>query len=117
MFQLMDVTLNISQFLLVFYKALGPLLFLIYINDLNTAIKHCKVHQFADDTNLSHINNSIKNLHKAVNSGFKKLANWLNANKISLNVSKTELILFKPKMETLNFDLKLKLNGKRLHPN
>ena len=44
----------------------------------------------------------------------KKLKNWLNAkaNKISLNVSKTELILFKPKMKKLDFDLKLKLNGK-----
>ena len=39
---------------------LGPLLFLIYINDLNTAIKHCKVHHFSDDANLLHINGSIK---------------------------------------------------------
>ena len=59
----------------------------------------------------------MKNLNKAVNSGFKKLANWLNANKISLNVSKTELVLFKPKMKTLDFDFKHKLNGKRLRAN
>ena len=45
-------------------SVLGPLLFLIYINDLNTAIKHCKVHHFADDTNLLHINDSIKKLNK-----------------------------------------------------
>ena len=42
-------------------SVLGSLLFLIYINDLNTAIKHCKVHHFADDMNLLHINDSIKN--------------------------------------------------------
>ena len=41
-------------------SVLGPLLFLIYINDLNTAIKHCKVHHFSDDANLLHINGSIK---------------------------------------------------------
>ena len=44
------------------------------------------------------------------------MSNWLNANKISLNVSKTELIMFKPKMKKVYFDLKLKLNGKRLYP-
>ena len=40
----------------------GSVLFLIYINDLNTAIKHCKVHCFADDTNLLHVNESIKKI-------------------------------------------------------
>ena len=43
------------------------------------------------------------------------MSDWLNANKISLNVSKTEL-MFKPRMKKLDFDLKLKLNGKRLYP-
>ena len=42
-------------------SALGPLLFLLYINDLNLAIKHCKVHHFPDDTNLLYTDNSIKN--------------------------------------------------------
>ena len=83
---------------------------------MDTAIKHCKVHNFADDTNLLHINDSIKKLNKAVNSDLRNLTNWLNANKISLNVSKTELILFKPKMKKLDFDLKLRLNGKRIYP-
>ena len=83
---------------------------------MNTAIKHCKVHHFADDTNFLHINDPIKKLNKAANSDLRNLTNWLNANKISLNVSKTELILFKPKMKKLDFDLKLRLNGKRIYP-
>ena len=83
---------------------------------MDTAIKHCKVHNFADDTNLLHIIDSIKKLNKAVNSDLRNLTNWLNANKISLNVSKTELILFMSKMQKLDFDLKLKLNGKRIYP-
>ena len=41
---------------------LGPLLFLLYINDLNQAIKFCKVHHFADNTNLLYLGKSIKRL-------------------------------------------------------
>ena len=67
---------------------LGPLLFLLYINDLNQAIRFCKVHHFADDTNLLCLSNSIKKLNKLVNADLKHLLNWLNANKISLNVKK-----------------------------
>ena len=67
---------------------LGPLLFLLYINDLNQAIKFCKVHHFADDTNLLHLSNSIKKLNKLVNTDLKHLVNWLNANKVSLNIKK-----------------------------
>ena len=68
----------------------GPLLFLLYINDLNQAIKFCKVHHFADDTNLLCLSNSIKKLNKLVNADLKHLVNWLNANKISLNVKKNQ---------------------------
>ena len=43
-------------------SVLGPVLFLLYINDLNQAIKFCKVHHFADDTNLLYLGKSKKNL-------------------------------------------------------
>ena len=66
-------------------SVLGPLLLLLYINDLNQAIKLFKVHDFADDTNLLHLDKS----KKFVNIDLKNLVNWLNANKISLNVKKT----------------------------
>ena len=65
-------------------SALGPLLFLFYINDLNQAIKARKVHHFADDTNLLCLSNSIKKLSKLVNADLKHLLNWLNANKMLL---------------------------------
>ena len=95
---------------------LGSLLFLIYTNDLHYSIKFCKVHHFADDTNLIKFNSSIKVINKQVNKDFKTLSNWLNANKICLNVSKTELVLFRSAKKQLEFGLKLKLNGKRLYP-
>ena len=80
-------------------SVLGPLLFLLYINDLNQAIKFCKVQHFADDTNLLYLGNSIEKLNKLVNADLKRLVNWLNANKILLNVKKTELVIFKSKQK------------------
>ena len=74
-------------------SVLGPLSFLIYINDLNQAIKFCKVHHIADDTNLLHFSKSITKLNRYVNLDMKNFTDWLNANKISLNVRKTELII------------------------
>ena len=72
-------------------SVVGPLLFLLYINDLNQAIKLCKFHQFADDTNLLCLRNSIKKLNKLVNANLEHLVIWLNANKVSLNVKKKKL--------------------------
>ena len=56
-------------------SVLGSLLFLLYINDLNQEIKFCKVHHFADDTNLLCMSNSIRKLNKLVNADLKHLFN------------------------------------------
>ena len=61
---------------------LGPLLFLIYINDLHFAMKNCNVHHFADDTNLLNFKNSIKKINKQVGHELKYLSYWLHARKI-----------------------------------
>ena len=95
-------------------SVLGPLLFLIYINDLNHAIKYCKTRHFADDTNLLIKNESLKQLQKYLNLDLRQLCNWLKANKISLNCGKTELILFRHPNKKINYDLKIKINGKKL---
>ena len=97
-------------------SVLGPLLFLIYINDLHKAIQYCKVHHFADDTNLFHTSKSVKNLNKLVNGDMKHLNNWLSANKISLNVEKTELVIFKSPRKILLDETKIELVVKRLCP-
>ena len=65
-----------------------PLLFLIYISDLNQTLQFCKVHHFADDINLLHFSKSVNKLNECVNLDFKNLTYWLNTKKISLNVKK-----------------------------
>ena len=54
---------------------LGPLLFVIYINDLHLPIKYSEVHHFAD-TNLLNFNNSIKSINKQVNHDLKNVAKF-----------------------------------------
>ena len=89
---------------------------MLYINDLNQAIKFCKVYHFADDTNLLYLGKSIKKLNKFVNIDLKNLFNWLNSNKISLNVKKTQMVIFKSKIKKFNGTVKIKLSGKRIYP-
>ena len=85
-------------------SVLGSLLFLLYINDLNQSIKFWKFHHFADDTNLLCLGNSTKKVKKLVNADLKRLVNWLNANKISLIVKNTEMVIFKSKQEKFEGD-------------
>ena len=90
-------------------SAVGPLLSLLHINDLNQAIRFCKVHHVADDTNLLCQGNSIKKLNKLVNGDLKHLVNWINANKVPLNVKKiTEMVIFKSKQKKFEGDLKIR---------
>ena len=97
-------------------SVLGPLLFLIYINDLHSAIKFCTTRHFADDTNLVIKNKSMKQLKKQLNFDLCKLVSWLKANKISLNKSKTEMLIFRHPNKTLDYVLKIKLDGKKIYP-
>ena len=87
------------------------LVLLIYIHDLNEAIKFCKIHDFSDDTNLF----PVTKLKNYVNHDLKNIVTYLNANKISLNTKKG-LVNFKYHRKKLDSPIKLKLNHRRLYP-
>ena len=84
---------------------LGPLLFLIYINDLHVAFKYSEMQHFEDDTNLLNFNSCVQFINKQVNHDIKNLSNWLKANKIALNVGKTVPVLFTSSKKQLDWDL------------
>ena len=77
---------------------LGPLLFLIYVNDFSNCLRNCSAIQYADDTNLFISGNCVNTLYKKVNSDMKNVQIWLIANKLSLNVKKSKCVLFQRKI-------------------
>lgn len=66
---------------------IGPMLLLIYKDELNLAIKHCKDYHFADDTNLLNINKSHMPLNKRIKIDLENLTKQTNANIISMYCS------------------------------
>ena len=78
-------------------SVLGPLLFLLYINDLHNSVRYAKTYHFADDTSVILSSTSLEILSKRINKDLFNLSNWLKANKLSLNVKKTELVIFRSK--------------------
>ena len=76
-------------------SVLGPLLFIIYTNDLPINIKHAKSILFADDTTLYYSSKCIQDLYHTMNSELDILSDWFKANKLSLNAKKTNYMIFK----------------------
>ena len=72
---------------------LGPILFLLYVNDLNYASDKLRNIMFADDTNLFMAGKSALLLEKAINEELGIIASWFQANLLSLNIKK-HLILY-----------------------
>ena len=76
---------------------LGPLLFLIYINDLPSVSTLFMPILFADDTSLFCTGQNPDDLVQKINIEMEKIYSWVKANKVSLNVDKTNFMLFTPK--------------------
>ena len=74
---------------------LGPLLFLMYVNDFYRCITKGKTIMFADDTNLFFSESSYEKVFQVANEELKSIDSWLKANKFFLNINKTNYIVFR----------------------
>ena len=97
-------------------SVLGPLLFLLYINDLNKAIEHSSVDHFADDTNIPFIKKSLKKINRYINHDLKIPCQWIRSNKLSLNSGETEIIIFKRKHQVITKHLNFRVSGQKINP-
>ena len=76
---------------------LGPILFILYINDMHTVSPLMKCIICADDTNFLYTGNDISEMCKTVSKELDKLSSWFIANKLSLNISKTNVMVISRK--------------------
>ena len=88
---------------------LGPLLFLMFVNDLSNSTKVLDPVLFADDTNLFCSDNNIRTLFEIANQELSQINDCFLANKLSLNVEKTKYMLFHKCIDQKNIPLKLPL--------
>ena len=86
---------------------LGPLLFITYVNDLCQTSEFLKPVRFADDTNLFCKSKTVKTLFTKANTGLKKISEWFQANKLSLNEDKTRFKVFHKLQDKDNLPLHL----------
>ena len=100
-------------------SCLGPLIFLLFCNDLYLHLDYLSSIQFADDTTLYHGCRHLKYSKFCIESDLNVIEDWLAANKLTLNVGKTVLMLFKPKTKQTSSnvektELNISLNGEKI---
>ena len=89
-------------------SSLGPVLFLIYINDLPNCSSLLTFRIFADDTNVFASARDLKTLEQLINTELKNVKLWCDANKLSINFSKTNFMIVKsPRKRDLAVNIKI----------
>ena len=91
----------------------GSLLFLVYINDLSNSLKYADCDMFADDTQIGTASKDINSITETLNSELENISDWMAANKLSLNKSKTEYVIIgsHQKIKRCNSDCLIKIGN------
>ena len=95
-------------------SVLGPLLFLLFINDLPSFSKFFTFYLFVDDTNFYNESSDLLNIHKIVNRELRKVRKWLEANRLAVNSEKTNFVTFHSQQRIISDRIPLKIGKKKI---
>ena len=90
---------------------LGPLYFILYINDLPKATSLAECLLFADDTSIFYSNSEPDHLASLMNSELTKISLWIKSNKLSVNIKKTNYVIFKPKQKSVHISSQISFDS------
>ena len=94
---------------------LGPLLFLLYINDLPNCLKFSDTQMYADDTSLTMASASVQEIEDNMNIDLENISEWLKANRLSLNTTKTEFLVLSSRQRSAQLSYPtLQIGGKSI---
>lgn len=92
-------------------STLGPILFLLYVNDIFKLKLHGKIVLFADDAAIIYSSNNVNTLNEMICEDAETLLNWFISNKLTLNLSKSKCMIFHPLQKTKKFTLNIDIRG------
>lgn len=90
---------------------LGPLFFILYINDIPNSVRSVELLLFADDTSIYYSHNDPNVLARVMNDALQNVDQWMRANKLSINTDKTNYVIFKSRQKKITSDISLTFEG------
>ena len=93
---------------------LGPLLFSIFVNDPPNVVTHAQINMYADDTELHCYGEDLRNVQCNLQLDLCRVQDWLQANRLQLNVSKSVIMLIGSWQKLRNRSVSVSINGRAL---
>ena len=93
---------------------LGPLLFILYVNDIGNVTKNCSVILFADDTNIFYTGHDMYELQTLISNELDNFHHWFSSNKLSLNIEKTNYVVFSNRRNVNHDNCHISMNSNYL---